>query len=92
MLNSQRIEILQPTADRGSAAGCKGHLEARDRIQPPAARPCQTFNQTPSAADKVHCVCFVVPCGSASDESYMAWLCEMRDVVRTRGANMLFKT
>ena len=69
-----------------------GNLPDRCKLDQGISFKTPGFNQTPTAADKVHCVCFVVPCGSASDESYMARLCEMRDVVRTRGTNMLFRT
>ena len=47
------------------------------------------FKLDPTIKDKVHCVCFVVPCQSASDESYMARLQELRNVVRSR-SKLLF--
>ena len=43
------------------------------------------FNADPSIADAVHCMCLVVPCDAASDDSYMARLREMRQFARDRG-------
>ncbi|KAK9815950.1 hypothetical protein WJX72_012481 [[Myrmecia] bisecta] len=43
------------------------------------------FNSSPMLADKVHCVCFVVPCESATDEAYIKRLQEMKNFARTRG-------
>ena len=43
------------------------------------------FNPRPSVVDAVHCMCLVVPCDAASDESYMARLREMRQFARDRG-------
>lgn len=43
------------------------------------------FNAKPGIGDRVHCVCLVVPCDSATDESYMQRLCEMRQFARARG-------
>ena len=43
------------------------------------------FNKQPSVEDEVHCVCLVVPCDAASDDSYMERLREMREFARERG-------
>jgi len=43
------------------------------------------FNKQPSVEDEVHCVCLVVPCDSATDDSYMERLREMRQFARERG-------
>ena len=43
------------------------------------------FKAQPSIADRVHCVCLVVSCDSATDESYMRRLCEMHEFARARG-------
>ncbi len=43
------------------------------------------FNKQPSVEDEVHCVCLVVPCDAATDDSYMERLREMREFARERG-------
>jgi hypothetical protein len=43
------------------------------------------FNKQPSVEDEVHCVCLVVPCDAATDDSYMEQLREMRQFARERG-------
>ena len=43
------------------------------------------FNKQPSVEDEVHCVCLVVPCDAATDDSYMERLREMRQFARERG-------
>ena len=43
----------------------------------------------PSIADTVHCMCLVVPCDAASDDTYMARLREMRQLARDRGEHLL---
>ncbi|KAL0025651.1 hypothetical protein WJX77_001097 [Trebouxia sp. C0004] len=42
------------------------------------------FRAQPTLGDRVHSVCMVVPCDSATDESYMKRLCEMRQFARAR--------
>lgn len=43
------------------------------------------FNTHPNVEDAVHCMCLVVPCDAATDESYMDRLREMRQFARDRG-------
>lgn len=62
-----------------------GNLPDRCKLDQQITLKTPNYNHAPGPGDKVHCVCFVVPCTSASDESYIARLCEMRDVVRSRG-------
>ena len=62
-----------------------GTLPDRCKLDQQITLKTPNYNHTPGLGDKVHCVCFVVPCSSATDESYISRLCEMRDVVRSRG-------
>ena len=66
-----------------------GNLPDRCKIDEPISTKTPGFKPDPAMDDKVHCVCFVVPCSSASDETYMERLCEMRDLVRSRGKMLL---
>ena len=67
-----------------------GNLPDRCKLDEQITFKTPGYNRNPGPGDKVHCVCFVVPCSSATDESYMSRLCELRDVVRSRGIICLF--
>ena len=62
-----------------------GNLPNKCKLDGNISLKTEGFNADPSIADAVHCVCFVVPCDAASDESYMARLREMRQFARDRG-------
>ena len=62
-----------------------GNLPNKCKLDGSISLKTEGFNKRPSIADAVHCVCFVVPCDAASDDSYMARLREMRQFARDRG-------
>ena len=62
------------------------HLDLQDicQLDKDISHRTPGFKFEPTLEDKVHCVCFVVPCQSATDDSYMQRLQELRDIVRSR--------
>ena len=62
-----------------------GNLPDRCKMDSAITFKTAGFKSETSLGDRVHHVCFVVPCDSATDEAYMQRFCEMRDIVRSRG-------
>ena len=62
-----------------------GNLPDRCKLDNNVSMKTRGFNNTPSLQDAVHCMCLVVPCDSATDDSYMSRLREMQQFARERG-------
>lgn len=62
-----------------------GHLPDKCKLDDPISLRTSGFKAKPGVEDAVHCMCLVVPCDAASDESYMARLRDMRQFARDRG-------
>ena len=65
-----------------------GNLPDKCKLEMDSSHKTPGFKLEPMLEDKVHCVCFVVPCQSATDDSYMQRLQELRDVVRSRSKQL----
>ena len=61
-----------------------GHLPDSCRLDQGISIKTAGYKTAPSIEDQVHCVCMVVPCDAATDESYMERLREMREFARLR--------
>ncbi|KAL3148230.1 Interferon-induced protein 44-like [Trebouxia sp. C0009 RCD-2024] len=61
-----------------------GHLPDKCKLDDPISLRTSGFKAEPGVADAVHCMCLVVPCDAASDDSYMARLRDMRQFARDR--------
>lgn len=61
-----------------------GNLPDKCNLQQGITHKTPGFKLEPTLEDRVHCVCVVVPCQSASDRSYMQRLQELRNIVRSR--------
>ena len=61
-----------------------GNLPDKCNLQQDITHKTPGFKLEPTLEDSVHCVCFVVPCQSALDRSYMQRLQELRNIVRSR--------
>jgi len=66
-----------------------GNLPDKCKLDANISLKTDGFKTSPSLQDSVHCMCLVVPCESATDESYMSRLHEMREFARNRGVNHL---
>lgn len=62
-----------------------GNLPDRCKLDASVSMKTDGFKTSPRLQDAVHCMCLVVPCESATDESYMSRLQEMRQFARDRG-------
>ncbi len=62
-----------------------GHLPNGCKLDDSISMKTAGFKHNPSSEDEVHCMCLVVPCDAATDESYMERLREMRQFARERG-------
>ena len=67
-----------------------GHLPNKCQLDKAISLKTEGFKLAPSIEDTVHCMCLVVPCESATDDSYMQRLNEMREVARGKGKHHLF--
>ena len=66
-----------------------GNLPDKCKLDASVSMKTDGFKTSPSLQDAVHCMCLVVPCESATDESYMSRLQEMRQFARDRGVAYL---
>ncbi len=65
-----------------------GNLPDRCKLEGQVSMKTEGFNTHPTLQDAVHCMCLVVPCDSATNDSYMSRLREMRQFARDRGKYM----
>ena len=63
-----------------------GNLPDRFDLSQAISPQSSDFVTAPDLADRVHCVCFVVPCDAASDQDYMNRLKEMKKYAMDRSA------
>lgn len=66
-----------------------GNLPDKCKLDACVSMKTNGFQTSPSLQDIVHCMCLVVPCESATDESYMSRLQEMPQFARDRGEDYL---
>lgn len=59
--------------------------ELPDRCRLDQSNLARTPGLNSGVQDRVHCICLVVPCDSATDEAYMLWFREMVQFARNRG-------
>ena len=63
-----------------------GNLPDRFDLSQAISPQSRDFVTAPDLADRVHCVCFIVPCEAASDQEYMKRLKQMKKFAMDRGA------
>lgn len=66
-----------------------GNLPNRFDLSQAITPQSRDFISAPDPADRVHCVCFVVPCEAGSDADYMRRLKEMKKYAMDRGESTL---
>ena len=62
-----------------------GNLPNKCKLDDPINMKTAGFKLHPGTADAVHCMCLVVPCESATDDTYMQRLRDMRQFARDKG-------
>ena len=62
-----------------------GNLPNRFDLSQAISPQTRDFIIAPDPADRVHCMCFVVPCEAGSDAEYMRRLKEMKKYATDRG-------